>query len=211
MWRARAPPIWQGRYNGVVSVVANLRWMRRWETFVFVAALGMGVGRVVQYCSSFSRPGFIVVATEPADATVLIDHVQVEDSSPVMIEERPGRHTVSVTCAGYERKHESVEVVAGRATALKVKLSVSRDTGFELTSDPPGELVWLDEAPMTAPHGQQVRTDFRASAIAPGHHVIEIAGDDRFKAWKQDVEVEPGSIREIHAVLVPENPPAAKR
>jgi hypothetical protein len=36
--RAGAPPIWQWRYNGVVNVVAKLRWMRRWETIVFAAA-----------------------------------------------------------------------------------------------------------------------------------------------------------------------------
>ena len=156
--------------------------MRRWETFVFAAALGMGVGRLVQHCSAV-RPGFIVVATEPADATVLIDHVQVEDSSPVMIEEHPGRHTVSVTCAGYVRKDENVEVLPGRATAVKVRLEVSRDTGFELTSEPPAGRVWLDGMPMmTGAQGHQVRTNFRASAIAPGHHVIEITSDRTSKS-----------------------------
>ena len=39
--------------------------------------------------------------------------------------------------------------------------------------------------------------------IAPGHHVLEIKGENRFKPWRQDVEIEPGAIRKIHATLIP--------
>ena len=82
-------------------------------------------------------------------------------------------------------------------------LEPSPDTGFELTSDPPGGLVWLDEAPVKEASGQQARTNFRASRISPGHHVLEIRGENRFKPWRQDVEIEPGAIRKIHALLIP--------
>ena len=50
--------------------------------------------------------------------------------------------------------------------------------------------------------GQQAHTNFRASRISPGHHVLEIRGD-KFKAWRQDVEIAPGDIRKIHAPLIP--------
>ena len=33
--------------------------------------------------------------------------------------------------------------------------------------------------------------------------VLEIKGENRFKPWRLDVEVEPGNIRKIHAVLIP--------
>jgi hypothetical protein len=33
--------------------------------------------------------------------------------------------------------------------------------------------------------------------------VLEITGENRFKPWRQDVEIEPGNIRKIHAVLIP--------
>src|SRR5262249_42659358 len=50
--------------------------------------------------------------------------------------------------------------------------------------------------------GQQARTNFRASRISPGHHVLEIRGD-RFKPWQQEVEIEPGAIRKVQATLIP--------
>ena len=33
--------------------------------------------------------------------------------------------------------------------------------------------------------------------------MLEIKGENRFKPWRQDVEIEPGNIRKIHAVLIP--------
>ncbi len=63
--------------------------------------------------------------------------------------------------------------------------------------------MWLDDAPVKEASGQQARTNFRASRISPGHHVLEIKGENRFKPWRQDVEIEPGAIRKIHALLIP--------
>ena len=63
--------------------------------------------------------------------------------------------------------------------------------------------MWLDDAPVKETSGQQARTNFRASRISPGHHVLEIRGENRFKPWRQDVEIEPGAIRKIHALLIP--------
>jgi hypothetical protein len=90
----------------------------------------------------------------------------------------------------------------GRSSVIAVTLEVSPDTGFELTSEPPGELVWLDGTPLGTTGDWQMRTNFRASAIAPGHHVLEIRSA-RFKDWRNVVEVEPGMIRKIHAILIP--------
>jgi hypothetical protein len=109
---------------------------------------------------------------------------------------------LSVTKDGYVRSDQNVEIHAGQPVALKVALEPSPDTGFELSSDPPGGLVWLDGAPIAGPNGQ-ARTDFRAYRIPPGHHVIEIKGENRFRPWKEDIEVEPGAIRTIRATLIP--------
>jgi hypothetical protein len=171
---------------------------------VGLALLGVAVIAVTGYVYvSWNRPGRLQVAVTPADATVFIDNVKVGDKSPVSVERPPGPYTLSVTRNGYARNDQNIEIKAGQPLPLEVKLEPSPDTGFELTSDPPGGLVWLDEAPINGPNGQQVRTNFRASRIAPGHHVLEIKGENRFKPWRYDMEIEPGGIRKVHAVLIP--------
>jgi hypothetical protein len=64
-------------------------------------------------------------------------------------------------------------------------------------------LVWFDGAPLAGPDGQQARTAFRAYRIAPGHHVLEIKDEPRFRPWKEEVEVEAGSIKKVLATLIP--------
>jgi len=150
-----------------------------------------------------TKPGRIEITTTPVDATVLVDNTKVGDHSPVSLERAPGPYTVSVTRDGYVRNDQNVEVHAGQPLQLAVTLEPSPDTGFELTSEPPGGLVWLDGAPIQGAAGQQARTDFRAFRIAPGHHLLEIKGENRFKPWRQDVEVEPGAIQKVHATLIP--------
>ena len=165
-----------------------------------VAALAI-VGMVYWYNSNI-KPGRIELTVTPGDATVLIDNIKVGDHSPVSVEKSPGPYTLSVTRDGYARNDQNIELKAGQPLALTVALEPSPDTGFELTSDPAGGLVWLDDQPMKDAAGQQVHTNFRASRISPGHHVLEIRGD-RFKSWRQDVEIAPGDIRKVHATLIP--------
>ena len=92
---------------------------------------------------------------------------------------------------------------AGQPLALTVTLEPSPDTGFELTSDPPGGLVWLDGAPVKERVRPAGAHRLPRLAHRPGHHVLEIRGENRFKPWQQDVEIEPGEIRKIHATLIP--------
>jgi hypothetical protein len=167
-----------------------------------VLLLAAGGSGAYWYMST-TKPGRMEVTTVPADATVLVDNTKVGDHSPVSLERPPGPYTVSVTRDGYVRNDQNVEVHAGQPLPLTVTLEPSPDTGFELTSEPPGGLVWLDGAPIQGAAGQQARTDFRAFRIAPGHHLLEIKGENRFKPWRQDVQVEPGAIQKVHAMLIP--------
>jgi hypothetical protein len=155
------------------------------------------------YRSTINRPGRIELSTVPADAVVLIDNAKVGDHSPVSLERPPGPYTLSVTRDGYVRSDQNIELKAGEPLPLSVTLEPSPDTGFELTSEPPGGLVWLDGAPIKGASGQQARTDFRAFRIAPGKHLLEIKGENRFRPWRQDVEVDPGLVRKVHAMLIP--------
>ncbi len=155
------------------------------------------------YWWSMNRPGSLQLTVVPADATVSIDNVKVGDHSPITIEKPPGTYMVSVTRDGYLRNDQNVELRAGQQARFAITLEASPDAGFELTSEPPGGLVWFDGVPIKGPTGEQARTDFRAYRIPAGHHVLEIKGENRFKPWRQDIDLEAGAIQKVHATLVP--------
>jgi serine/threonine protein kinase len=157
----------------------------------------------VGYWWSINREGTLQLTVVPADATVLVDNQKVGDHSPISFERQPGTYMVSVTHEGFLRNDQNVELRSGQHAQLSVTLDPSPDSGFELTSEPPGGLVWFDGAPIKGPTGEQARTDFRAYRIAAGHHVLEIKGENRFKPWREEIDLEAGVIKKVHAPLVP--------
>jgi hypothetical protein len=171
---------------------------------VAVLALAVLAGGGLIYWRAMNRPGLLRLTVTPDDATVLIDNVKVPGSrSPFTIEKAPGPYMLSVTRDGYVRKDQNVELRAAEDRRLAVTLDASPDTGFEVTSEPAGGLVWLDGSPINGRNGQ-ARTDFRALRIAVGHHVLEIKGENRFKPWREEIEVEAGAVNKVHAVLIPD-------
>jgi hypothetical protein len=158
-----------------------------------VLAGGFGVWT---WYNAFARSR-LDVTTEPADARVFVDGNPVGDSIIV----RPGQHTLSVTMPGYTRSDRNVEVGANQTLRLDVELEASPDTGLEITSEPPGMLVWLDGVRVLDPSGP-VRTNFRAGRIPPGPHVLELGRTDRgFRTWRREVQIEPGEFTKVHAVV----------
>ena len=172
-----------------------------------VVLLVVGAGAVGTYYWYQNRPGKVEISTVPADATILVDNVKVADKSPFTLEHAPGAFAVSVVRPGYGRNDQNVVVRAGQASTLSVTLEPAADTGFELTSVPPGGLVWLDGNPMSGPDGQ-ARTDFRAYKIPPGKHLLEIKGDPRLQPWSEEVLIEPGAIKKVKATLLALGAPA---
>jgi hypothetical protein len=187
---------------GAFTAPPPARASRAGTYLLLLLVAGGVIGGTLYWYTSVNKPGRLQLVTVPADATVLIDNVKVGDHSPLALDKPPGSYTLSVVKDGYVRDDQTIPIVAGQPLARSVTLSPSPDTGFELASEPPGGLVWLDGAAIPGPNGQ-ARTDFRALRIAPGHHVLEIKGESRFRPWKEDIEVEPGQIRKIHATLVP--------
>jgi serine/threonine protein kinase len=182
----------------VAGAKARRKSLALWAVVLLVVVLAGSTGT---YFWSINRAGKLEVVTVPPDATILVDNVKVAEKSPYVVEQPPGSYTVSVVRAGYNRYDQSVEVRPGQPANIAVALEAAADTGFELTSEPPGGLVWLDGAPMSGPEGQ-ARTDFRAYRIPPGKHLIEIKGDSRYFPWKQEVDVEAGGIKKVRATLV---------
>ena len=144
----------------------------------------------------------LVLTTVPADAQVFIDNEPVADGERSSIPRKPGPHVLSVTRPGYMRSDYDIVLTVERPLQMTVKLEGSPDTGFELISEPPGMLVWLDGAPIQGQDGGTVRTNFRASRILPGRHVLELrSGDARFLPWREELEIEPGVISRVQAVM----------
>jgi serine/threonine protein kinase len=171
-------------------------------TILGLVALVLIAGGAGIYYWSINRAGKVEITVIPSDATILVDNVKVADHAPFLLEKPPGAYSVSAVRPGYSRNDQNVEIRAGQAATLAVTLEAAADTGFELTSEPPGGLVWLDGNPMSGPDGQ-ARTDFRAYRIPPGQHVVEIKGDPRRQPWREEVQVEPGIIKKIKAALLP--------
>ncbi len=171
-----------------------------------IAALGVGGFGGYKY---FTREGKLLLVVNPSDATLAIDGTTPKGAGPFPL--APGAHTLTVSREGYVRKDQAVDIQAGQVERLEVQLEPSADTGFELTSEPSGALVWLDGGPFTGkdPAGPQAKTNFKAYNVMPGRHVLEIKGDPRFEDWKYEFYQEPGKMHPIQAVLQPRKGGAA--
>jgi hypothetical protein len=135
---------------------------------------------------------------------VTVDGVGLHEGPPYVIERRPGIYHLAVVRDGYLAREQDVEIRTARVERVEIELEASPDTGFELTSQPPGGLVWLDgQAFAVNETGKQATTNFRASRITPGRHVLEIKGDPRFRDWRQEVYQEPGQTLKIQATREP--------
>ena len=176
-------------------------------TLFLLVVVAVGAVAAAGYYWYQNRPGKVEIAATPPDATVLVDNVKVADKTPFTLERPPGPYTISIVRPGYTRNDQSVVVHSGQSANVAVTLEPSADTGFELTSVPPGGLVWLDGNPMSGPDGQ-ARTDFRAYKIPPGKHLFEIKGDPKLQPWSEEVVIEPGVIKKVKANLVMVGEPA---
>jgi hypothetical protein len=165
---------------------------------LFLAFMALGSGGAYLY---LTRSGKMQIAVKPSDARVTVDGVGLHEGPPYVIERRPGIYHLAVGRDGYLSREQDVEIRTARVERVEIELEASPDTGFELTSQPPGGLVWLDgQAFAVNETGKQATTNFRASRITPGRHVLEIKGDPRFKDWRQEIYQEPGQTLKIQAM-----------
>jgi hypothetical protein len=172
-----------------------------------VAAVGLAVaaaGAIVGYQLFTAAPGQVHVSTLPADATVALDGVPVAARGPLVLDATPGRHTVSVARPGYTPVQRVVDVASRGTVSLPIALAPAPDTGLEITSEPPGLAIWLDGAPLAAgPGGDagQARTNFLATGVPAGRHMLEIGDRAHGQVWRHEVEVAAGAIRKVEADL----------
>jgi hypothetical protein len=149
--------------------------------------------------------GKLVIDVVPAGAVVQVDGRMLSGPMPMSLRTGVGSHQLVVSKEGYSTVTEEARIGFDRLAVVHLKLEPSPDTGFELTSEPPQQLVWLDGEPFTGidPSGPQARTDLRASRVPPGGHVLEIKGNAAFAPWRHEFFQEPGRMMRIRASLAP--------
>jgi eukaryotic-like serine/threonine-protein kinase len=197
-------PVPPPQYTQPVDVYApeavSLRPPSRLKYYV-AFVLFMMVGGGVAYMF-MTRPGNLQVAVKPQDARLAVDGAVITSDPPFHLEKRPGVYRLTVSRPGYVTKDQNVQISAGQSGHLDIDLEPSPDTGFDLTSQPSGGLVWLDGQPLAIDEfGKQATTNFHASRIAPGAHVIEIRGNPQYQTWRQEFLQEPGKTVKLHADL----------
>jgi len=194
------------QYSSSVDIYApapvQLRGPSRLKYYVaFVLFMAVGGGGAYMF---MNRPGTLQVSVKPQDARLAVGGALITSGPPYQLDKRPGEYHLSVSRAGYVTREISVQISAGQTGHMDIDLEPSPDTGFDLTSQPSGGLVWLDGQPLAIDeHGKQATTNFHASRIAPGPHVIEIRGGVQYQSWRQEFLQEAGRTVRLHADLLP--------
>jgi serine/threonine protein kinase len=180
----------------------QLRGHSRLKYYVaFVLFMIVGGGGAYMF---MTRPGMLQISVKPSDARLAVAGALITSGPPYQLDKRPGVYRVTVSRVGYVTREQDVQISAGQSGHMDIELDPSPDTGFDLTSQPSGSLVWLDGQPLAVDeHGKQATTNFHASRIAPGPHVIEIKGNPIFQSWRQEFLQEAGRTVRLHADLVP--------
>jgi serine/threonine protein kinase len=200
-----APPQPQPKQAVYSESAPGTATRRRFPILGTLIVMGLALGGMVLY-TFMNRPGKLEIDVSPSGASISVDGVVQKGIPPFLLEKAPGTFKIEVVQDGYTKEERRAEVKPGATERVKIDLRPSPSTGFELTSDPPGQLVWMDGVPFTGmdPNGPQARTDFKATRVTPGRHTLEIKGDPRFRPWRNEFYQEPGRILPIRAVLYPE-------
>jgi serine/threonine protein kinase len=197
----QAPPQFAPPAEMYFSDPAPPRAPSRFKYYViFVLLMIAGGGVSYMY---MTRPGNLQVAVKPQDARLAVDGAVITSDPPFHLQKRPGVYRLTVSHPGYVSRDQVVQISAGQSGHMDIDLEPTPDTGFDLTSQPSGGLVWLDGQPLAIDEfGKQATTNFHASRIAPGPHVIEIRGNPQYQTWRQEFLQEPNRTVRLNADLV---------
>jgi hypothetical protein len=167
--------------------------------FVLLMLLGGVVGYLLA-----PRAGVLELSLRPPDARLYVDGVAVVGRPPFRIKQPAGVHRLTVSRPGYVAYAQDILISSGQRGQMDIALVPSPDTGFKLTSKPPGGEVWLDGQPLVVDKdGQQATTDLLAPGIAPGPHQVEIKGVPGYQPWQAQFTQEPSRVVVLHAELLP--------
>ena len=136
--------------------------------------------------------GSITLDSEPANAKIFLDNIEVA-TTPANLKSVPhGTHSVEVRKDGYSAWKKSVTVVSGKEEVLTARLQIKTGS-INVKSEPKSAKIFLD--------GKHVgTTPEEILSISPGTHEIQVKMDG-FDVWSETVNIEAGKENSITAKL----------
>jgi len=138
---------------------------------------------------------YLIVRSNVAGDTVMIDGLAVGPSGPSRHEVSPGTHTVTVSQDNYSDWGQSVSLAPGEERELVAEL-VPEVAYLIVRSNVAGDTVTIDGLAV-GPSGPS------RHEVSPGTHAVTVSRDN-YSDWEQSVSLAPGEERELVAELVPE-------
>ena len=172
--------------------------------FAILSVLAI-VGLIVGGLAIFrpAQPGVIHLRTTPPDATVSLDGMAVEGSSPFVLQDivPDQQHEIWVDRTGFHRWSSKVKLQAGQTMVLPPVNLKAFESGFSLDSVPSGAQVTLDGRLL------EQRTPVRLPNLAPGNHTVQL-DKEGYLPWEiPSLRVTEGTVLELpRAVLTPGQP-----
>lgn len=164
-------------------------------------AVGLVAAMVVYF--ALPRQGSMVVTVagpgnKGVDAVqVFVDGAKKCDTSPCRVSDlSPGTHMVKVNAAGYQvTADQAVKVEGGEEAVLNVTLArASEGTGIRVPAVSSGAVKLYVDGKEVGPLPQELKD------LAPGEHVIKIAGD-RYEPYEKRITINPDEVQTVEAKL----------
>jgi len=115
----------------------------------------------------------LVITSEPADVTVLLNGDRVADLTPFRTDVPPGKYVLAIEKRGYRKYETAVEVLSGEAKVVEAKLEKLREANASLVfrSRPRGASIYLDGVRLdgVTPHTER--------KVLSGEHKVRVALD----------------------------------
>ena len=140
----------------------------------------------------------LYVNTSPSGAGLSVDGDQIRRTTPVSIEDiTPGKHSLTISKAGYEDRNEQVNIAAGEKKRVKYPLTqivANQPTTLYVSTSPSGAGLSVD--------GDQIRrtTPVSIEDITPGKHSLTISKTG-YKDRNEQIDIAPGDKKNVEYPL----------
>ncbi len=139
-----------------------------------------------------SITGSLMIDSEPANATIYFDGIDIGTTPDTLMSVTPGTHEIEVKMDGYEVWCKRLNVKADKNKALTAVLRITTGA-IKINSEPANATIYLD--------GKEVgTTPDTIRAIAQGTHEVEVQAEG-YEKWKRSVKVNVGKEKVLTALL----------
>jgi hypothetical protein len=146
------------------------------------------------------EPAILYVSTSPSGAELSVDGIHI-GTTPISIENlTPGKHTITISKAGYEDWNEQVDVAAGGKKSVEFPLSSIpvKPATLHVNTSPSGAQLTVDGV-------QLGTTPLSIESITPGEHSL-IISKVGYESRKEQINIASGEKKTVEYPLI-QSPP----